>query len=452
MIISLFLIIGLLLSPEIYSNEPVQLKSWIESANDPSSDFPVQNLPYGVFKRKNDSDNPRIGVAIGDYVFDLKGAIEESVLTCLSSKTENALKEETLNSLMALDTAQLSHLRRKIIDVLKEDSPSLRDNPILRTQLLIPLNQADLLLPIQIGDYTDFYASIHHAIHIGSIMRPDNPLMLNYKHMPIGYHGRSSSVIVSGTPIQWPSGQLLNNVGQPIFDLCKTLDYELEMGAIIGKGNAQGYPIGIEEARSHIFGFVLLNDWSARDIQKWEYQPLGPFNGKNFATTISPWVVTLEALEPYKIEALPRTNEDPPLLDYLSSRFPSTFNIEVEAYISSEKMRKAEIEPFLICKGNLSDLYWTFDQMISHHTSSGCNLRTGDLLGSGTISGATKDALGCFLERIALNLPPLDLPDGTSRQFLKDGDEIILRAYAIKEGYPKIGFGICSGVLSDLLR
>lgn len=221
---------------------------------------------------------------------------------------------------------------------------------------------------------------------------------------------------------------------------------------LIGQGNTLGYPIPIEEAKSHIFGFVLLNDWSARDVQKWEYQPLGPFNGKNFATTISPWIVTCEALEPYQIEAQIRSKDDSPLLNYLTSLSPTTFNIEVEAYVSSENISKTGIEPILICKGNLRDLYWTFDQMISHHTSSGCNLRTGDLLGSGTLSGATIDSLGCLLERIAFNLPPLELPDGTSRQFLHDGDEIILRAHAQKEGYPRIGFGNCSGVVSKKIN
>lgn len=445
-----FLLLCLIFFAEVRSNEPILLKSWVASANDPSSDFPIQNLPYGVFKKKSNSENPRIGVAIGNYVFDLKGAIEESVLVDLNQNTIDALNRESLNSLMSLDRVQQRVLRQKIIEILKENSFKLCDNLALRNKLLIPLTQVDLLLPIQIGDYTDFYASIHHAIHVGSIMRPDNPLMPNYKHMPIGYHGRSSSIIVSGTTIQWPSGQILSDEGKPIFDISQSLDYELEMGAIICKENPQGYPVAIEEAKSHIFGFVLLNDWSARDIQKWEYQPLGPFNGKNFATTISPWVVTLEALEPYQIEALPRSENDPFLLDYLSSMSPTTFNIEVEAYISSENMRKNEIEPLLICKGNLADLYWTFEQMISHHTSSGCNLRTGDLLGSGTISGATIDSLGCFLERIAFKSHPLELPDGTSRQFLKDGDEIVLRAYAQKEGYPKIGFGKCSGIVSKM--
>lgn len=432
----------------IQSDEPASTKSWIESANDPSTDFPIQNLPYGVFKKKNNAQKPRIGVAIGDYILDLREALKEGILRGLSKNVFEALKKETLNSLMALDSFQQSALRKKIMDILEQSASELRDNALLKRKLLVPQAQAELLLPVQIGDYTDFYASVHHAKHIGSIMRPDNPLMPNYKHMPIGYHGRSSSIIVSGTTIHWPSGQILGGEGKPTYDLSRTLDYELEFGAIVGKGNALGSPIAIEEAKTHIFGFVLLNDWSARDIQKWEYQPLGPFNGKNFASTISPWVVTREALEPYQIEASPRAKDDPLLLDYLSGPSPTTYSIDLEVYISSEKMRVDGIDPMLICEGNLVDLYWTFDQMISHHTSSGCNLRTGDLLGSGTISGPSIDSLGCLMERTAFKLPPLELPDGSSRIFLEDGDEIILRAYAKKEGLPRIGFGVCSGVVT----
>lgn len=430
---------------EVHSNETILLQSWIESACDPLTDFPIQNLPYGVFKKK--SESPRIGVAIGNYVLDLKAAIEENIIQDLDQKTINALNGTTLNALMALSKLEQNSLRQKTIEILEESSSILRDNPRLRNKLLIPLSQIDLLLPFQIGDYTDFYASINHATHVGSIMRPDNPLMPNYKYMPIGYHGRSSSVIVSGTQVQWPKGQILGEDGKPTFSLSKSMDYELEMGAVIGKGNAQGQPIAIDEAGSHIFGFVLLNDWSARDIQRWEYQPLGPFNGKNFATTISPWVVTSEALEPYRIVSDSRSN-DAQLLDYLSPSLPTAYNIVVEAYISSEKMREMGLEPILICLGSVKDLYWTFDQMITHHTSSGCNLNTGDLLGSGTISGPTMDSLGCFLERKAFKAQDLGLPDGTFRQFLQDGDRIILRAYAKKEGYPKIGFGECSGIVS----
>jgi fumarylacetoacetase len=312
---------------------------------------------------------------------------------------------------------------------------------------LLPLADIELLMPIDIGDYTDFYASIQHATHVGSIMRPDNPLMPNYKHMPIGYHGRSSSVVITGTPIAWPAGQINTQAGLPQWGISNSLDYELELGAVIGKGNHLGNPIPIHQAGQHIFGFVLLNDWSARDIQKWEYQPLGPFNGKNFASTISPWVVTKEALEPFEIAA-DHHERMPPLLSYLVSPANHNLDISVEAYLSSADMRKAGTPPLRICQGNTKDLYWTFDQMTCHHTVSGCNLRPGDLLGSGTISGSTKDSLGCLLERLAFKLPPLELPDGTTRQYLKEGDEIILRAYTSRPGYPRIGFGECRGIVS----
>lgn len=422
--------------------------SWIDSANDASTDFPIQNLPYGVFTIKNNPDKIRIGVAIGEYVFDLHAAIENNAFPDFNTQLKKALTQENLNTLLSLDKSQQHLLRQKLTEILSENS-DLKNDQTLRNQLLIKQSQVDLLLPVHIGDYTDFYASIHHAMHVGSIMRPDNPLMPNYKHMPIGYHGRSSSVIVSGTSIKWPQGQILNQEGKPIFSLSKALDYELEMGAIISQGNPQGNPIPLDDTEGHIFGYVLLNDWSARDIQKWEYQPLGPFNGKNFASTISPWIVTKEALEPYKIHVLPRSDEDPTLLAYLSSQNLTSYPIIVEAYLSSDKMRKENKSPLLICQGNFAELYWTFEQMVAHHTSSGCNLRTGDLLGSGTISGTSSDSLGCLLERIAFKMDPLQLPDGTTRKYLEDGDEIILKAYVQKEGYPRLGFGECRGIVSN---
>lgn len=422
--------------------------SWIDSANESSTDFPIQNLPYGVFTVKNNPDKTRIGVAIGEYVFDLHAAIENNAFPDFNTQLKKALTQENLNTLLSLDKSQQHLLRQKLTEILSENS-DLKNDQTLRNQLLIKQSQVDLLLPVHIGDYTDFYASIHHAMHVGSIMRPDNPLMPNYKHMPIGYHGRSSSVIVSGTSIKWPQGQILNQEGKPIFSLSKALDYELEMGAIISQGNPQGNPIPLDDTEGHIFGYVLLNDWSARDIQKWEYQPLGPFNGKNFASTISPWIVTKEALEPYKIHVLPRSDEDPTLLPYLSSQNLTSYPIIVEAYLSSDKMRKENKSPLLICQGNFAELYWTFEQMVAHHTSSGCNLRTGDLLGSGTISGTSSDSLGCLLERIAFKMDPLQLPDGTTRKYLEDGDEIILKAYVQKEGYPRLGFGECRGIVSN---
>lgn len=419
-------------------------KSWIASANDPTSDFPLQNLPYGVFNLKNES--PRICVAIGDYAFDLKACTDAGLLDDIPEHTRLTLQKATLNDFMALDAEQHVLVRQKITDLLK-DTSTIKNNLILRNRLLHLRTEIEMLMPIQIGDYTDFYAGIHHALHVGSIMRPDNPLMPNYKHMPIGYHGRSSSVVVSGTSIFRPTGQILNKDGVPALGLSQALDFELEMGAIIGKGNVQGSSIAILDAQTHIFGYVLLNDWSARDIQKWEYQPLGPFNGKNFATSISPWVVTADALKPYQ-RSIFRGENDPQLLPHLDMASNSSFDVIVEAWLSSEKMRSLDMEPVLICKGNAKELYWSFEQMVCHHTAGGCNLRTGDLLGSGTISGPGVDSLGCLLERIAFKLAFLELPDGTSRNYLADGDEIILRAYTKVENHPRIGFGECHGIIS----
>jgi fumarylacetoacetase len=416
-------------------------KSWVESANNPATDFPLQNLPYGIFKYK--TGLPRVGVRIGDFVLDLRKALKKELLGELSKETINALQKTNLNALINLSEKDLSNLRSTIYELLKIENTSLKENQKLQTFILAPLDKIEVLLPVQIGDYTDFYASIHHATHVGSLMRPENPLMPNYKHLPIGYHGRSSSVIVSGVSINWPSGQVLNKEGIPEWSLSRSLDYELEMGAIIGRGNALGEPIKISDAKDHIFGFVLLNDWSARDVQKWEYQPLGPFNGKNFASTVSPWIVTKEALKPFLINHQERAPDDPPLLKYLTAKNLKTYDVQVEAYLLSEKMQKDNLEPFLIAKGHLKDLYWTFDQMVCHHTVGGCNLRSGDLLGSGTISGETAESLGCLLERAALKLDSLSLPDGTKRTYLESGDEIILKAYAEKDNYPRIGFGEC---------
>lgn len=421
--------------------------SWIDSANDPATDFPLQNLPYGVFCRKGEKEPPRIGVAIGSYVLDIRKALEEGVFSDFDHASQEALKQDSLNDLMALGRSYQDRIRKRVMQFLSEDFSPDQKARFFREGIVVAQEKIDLLLPVNVGDYTDFYGSIHHALHVGSLMRPDQPLMPNYKHLPVGYHGRSSSVVVSGTAIKWPSGQVLDGVGKPMLSGSKNLDYELELGALVGRGNPQGEPISIHDAKEHIFGFVLLNDWSARDIQKWEYQPLGPFNGKNFATTIGSWVVTFAALEPFLEESKVRNEGDPVLLDYLAKNEAQALNITVEAYLSSQKMRDEGREPLLICRGNFSGMYWNFEQMLAHHTVSGCNLRPGDLLGSGTISGGDPDTLGCLLERKTFKLPPLELPDGTQRTFLEEGDEILLKAYAQKEGCPRIGFGECRGVV-----
>ena len=429
------------------STHDPSLKSWVESANDPCNDFPIQNLPFCIFKRLNVKESPRIGVAIGQYVLDIKKCIEEDLFTSLAPESANALSSDSLNNFMGLTRNHWRDTRYMISNLLQENVALLKDNEALKILLLVPMAQIELLIPVKIENYTDFYASIHHATNIGSLLRPDQPLLPNYKYMPIGYHGRASSIVMSDTPITWPSGQIKKD-NEVYFGPSEKLDFELELGALIGPGNNLGSPISISEANDHIFGFVLVNDWSARDIQAWEYQPLGPFNSKNFATTISPWIVTLDALIPFLSSNNSRDKQDPLLLNYLRPLHQMALNIDFEIYLSSKKMRLEKIPETLISKVNAHDLYWSFDQIITHHTCSGCNLKTGDLLASGTVSGPTKNSLGCLFERVALKMELLELPDGTHRQFLQDGDEVIFSAYAKNKDSYRIGFGACKGVVS----
>ncbi len=315
--------------------------------------------------------------------------------------------------------------------------------------MLILSADVEMLLPAHIGDYTDFYASIHHATRVGKLFRPDNPLLPNYKYVPIGYHGRVSSIVVSGSPIKRPYGQTRAASGaEPVFGPAQSLDYELEAGLFVGKGNALGAPIPISEAERHLFGLCLVNDWSARDIQSWEYQPLGPFLAKNFATTISPWVVTMEALAPYRVPATERPVGDPAPLPYLTPRFAGrdAIDLTLEVYLESQKMRKEKAAPTLVSRGNLRDLYWTPAQLLTHHASNGCNLRSGDLLATGTISGPGEGSEGCLLE-MKHRSEPVCLPTGETRAFLEDGDQVTFRAYTKSEGLPRIGFGECTGVV-----
>jgi fumarylacetoacetase len=306
-------------------------------------------------------------------------------------------------------------------------------------------------LPFRIGDYTDFYASIDHATNVGRLFRPDNPLLPNYKWVPIGYHGRASSIVVSGTEVQRPCGQTkAADAAEPVFGPSRMLDYEVEVGFFVGEGNALGRSIPLEQAGERIFGLCLVNDWSARDIQSWEYQPLGPFLGKSFATTISPWVVTLDALAPYRVPALVRPEGDPEPLPYLRSdgdRERGGFDINLEVWLATAKMRESGEAAVRVSRGNMKDLYWTLAQMLTHHASNGCNLRPGDLLATGTVSGATADSVGSLLERTKRGAEPMALPNGESRKFLEDGDEVILRGWCEREGYARIGFGECRGVV-----
>jgi fumarylacetoacetase len=384
------------------------------------SDFPIQNLPFGVFRVSGDA---HICTAIGDRILDLHA--------CADVVGEPALREPVLNALMGKGTG--GEVRARVAELLERGSAD---------EHLVPMRGAEMVLPVRVGDYTDFYASVHHATNVGSMFRPDNPLLPNYKWVPIGYHGRASSIVVSGTNLRRPSGQTKDEASAaPVFGPSKRLDYEMELGMFIGRGNALGEPIPVDRALEHVFGFCLVNDWSARDIQTWEYQPLGPFLAKNFATSVSPWIVTREALEPYRTKAFVRAEGDPEPLPYLKDDVG--YDVTVEVWLRTAKMQ----EPVRLSRGNFRDMYWTVAQLVAHHTSSGCNLQPGDLLASGTISGDSKDSRGSLLELAWRGTEPIELPSGETRRFLEDGDEVILRGYCEAEGLPRIGFGACSGVV-----
>ena len=419
------------------------VRSWVESANTGTTDFPIQNLPYGIFRRRA---SRRVGVAIGDQILDLAAAVDGGLLNSLPDSLQQAVRAPSLNALMALGPAEGSRLRQRIVELLAAapGSPASGSNRIH----LVPMREAEMLLPAEIGDYTDFYASIFHATHVGSLFRPDNPLLPNYKHIPIAYHGRSSSIRVSGTPITRPHGQVKGANDQPVFGPTARLDYELELGLFVGAGNAVGDPIPIDRAESHIFGLCVVNDWSARDIQAWEYQPLGPFLAKNFATTVSPWVVTLEALAPFRCAAAVRPSSDPHPLPYLSSSANDAgggLDITFEVSLRSAAMRRAGHEALRLSRGSFRDMYGTPAQLVAHHTINGCNLRPGDLLASGTISGDAPGTEGCLLELTRHR--PIELPSGEQRTFLADEDEVIMRAFCARPGYVRIGFGECTGIV-----
>jgi len=414
------------------------LKSWIESANDMRGDFPLENLPLGVFRSGR---RHRIGVAIGDRILDLAALHEEGLIA------EEACMKQTLNALMAKGPEASRALRERLTELLLDGAP----DRYRVTKHLLPRRDTEMLLPCAIGDYTDFYASIHHATNVGSMFRPDNPLLPNYRWLPVGYHGRASSVVVSGTAVRRPRGQVVGDGPPPSFAPSRRLYYEMEIGALIGRGNALGEPIPIAGARAHIFGYCIVNDWSARDIQTWEYQPLGPFLAKSFATSISPWVVTAEALEPFRVAPPPRGDDDPRPLEHLEEPGEGALNVVVDVLLASAQMRERDMDPVRLSRGNLRDMYWTFGQMVAHHTSNGCNLRPGDLLGSGTISGEAKSSRGSLLELTWRGTERATLPTGEERTFLEDGDEVIMRAYCAREGL-RIGFGECRGIVLPSLE
>ena len=433
--------------PDLDKTHDPERRSWVESANQTGCDFPIQNLPFGVFRRRGSDEQPRIGVAIGDQILDVRECVSEKLLKGISPECGCALSATTLNDYMSLGRSHWKAARAAVGDLMDEEKVAHRERAKPRAAL-VEMGDVDMLLPASIGDYTDFYASVHHATNVGSMFRPDNPLLPNYKHLPVGYHGRASSIVCSGTPMRRPMGQTVaNDAGPPTFGPCKLLDYEMEMGFFIGPGNDLGRRIQMRDAASHIFGMVIVNDWSARDVQKWEYVPLGPFNAKNFATTISPWVVTLDALEPFLANGPKRGSDDPPVLEYLQPQEAMGIHVTVEVRLASEQMRSRGMEPALVSRGSFSDMYWTIAQMLVHHTSTGCNLRPGDLLASGTISGPTEDSRGCLLERTWRGQNPIELPDGTQRKFLQDGDEVIMQAFCERAGAARIGFGSARGIV-----
>ncbi len=420
------------------------MRSWVETANAPGRGFGIGNLPYGVFRRPPGKERPRIGVAIGDRILDLRVMAHAGFLRGLGETIREACMAGELNGLMALGRGEQARLRERLRTLLAEGGP---DEAAVRATpgAFCWQREAEMLNPARIGDYTDFYASLHHATRVGKLFRPENPLLPNYKWVPIAYHGRASSIVISGTEVRRPCGQLPGD--PPLYTASRALDYELELGFFIGRGNELGETIPLGEAEEHVFGFCLVNDWSARDIQKWEYQPLGPFLGKNFATTISPWVVTVEALEAYRVPAAERAVEDPAPLPYLSGPAGlgrDAFDITLEVAIETARMRERGIAPVRVSKANARELYWTPGQMVTHHASNGCNLRPGDLLATGTVSGKDEESRGCLLE-ITGGGEPLVLGDGETRRYLEDGDEVILTGYAERPGQERIGFGECRG-------
>ena len=415
-------------------------QSWVESAKTRGTDFPIQNLPLGVFSRGD--EGRRLGIAIGDQILDVAAAVKHKLLNCPAAR----MGGDTLNSLFALGRVPIAALRAEVSALLASGTPQGESASRLEAEILCPMAQATLHLPVDVRNYTDFFAGIHHARAAGALLTPDNPLPQNYKYVPIAYHGRASSVRLSGE-IRHPKGQLFDGTA-PQYGPSQRLDLELEMGFFIGSGNKLGEPVPIGAAESQIIGMCLLNDWSARDIQRWEMTPLGPFLSKSFSTMISPWVVTLDALAPFRIPASPRPQGDPAPLDYLtdaSDQQGGSFDIHLSVLLRTARMTEAGEQPMEIITSNAKHLYWTLAQMVTHHSSNGCNLLPGDLIGTGTISGPTRAELSSLLELTFGGKEPVKLPNGETRGFLEDGDEVTLAARCEREGFRSLGFGKVTG-------
>ena len=423
----------------------VDATSWVESAQVAGTDFPIQNLPFGHYEGPQ---GPSIGIAIGDQILDLHRAAD--LLSSLSPEVQAACAEPNLDAMLELGRAASGPLRawaHQTLVVGSEHEAEARD-------CLIAQSEVEMKVPATIRDYTDFYASVFHATNVGSLFRPDNPLLPNYKHIPIGYHGRASTIVPSGVDVPRPKGQRKGpNDPAPTYGPCRLMDYEMEIGLWVGgPANPMGQTVPIAEAEERLFGLCLLNDWSARDIQGWEYQPLGPFLAKSFATSISPWIVTVEALAPFRCPDFPRPEGDPEPLPYLQSgRERPGFDVRVQVFLRSEKMRAEGAEAVRLSETSMANLYWSPEQMIAHHACNGCSLQAGDLYGTGTISGPEKGELGAMLEITRRGQHPVELPDGTQRAMLEDGDEVIFRAYCEAPGAQRIGFGECRSTVLPAL-
>jgi fumarylacetoacetase len=414
-------------------------RSWVAEANEPDCAFPLQNLPFGIVEE-------HAAVAIGDRFLDLHGALDAGLLECLSQEVSLALRQPRLNTLFGLGREAMRQVRHAVFEVLKEGS---QDSSAAAACLH---DQSDVQpqLPCEIGDYTDFFTSLNHARNTFNIFRPGQEFLPNYKHLPIAYHGRSSSIVASPTDVRRPWGQIRPDPkAGPVFSPSRKVDFEVELGFFVGAGNRLGSPVALDEAEEHLAGVCILNDWSARDIQGWESQPLGPFLSKNFVSTVSPWVVTLDALAPFRAPLVPRENCDPPLLPYLDSARNAqhgAFEIVLETILLTASMRMENTPPTVISRAVFSrDVWWTPAQMVAHHTVGGCNLRPGDLLGSGTVSGNSPGTEGSLIELTAGAIRPLELPNGAQRTFLEDGDEIVIRAWCERDGVRRIGLGECTG-------
>ena len=426
------------------------LISWVESANDAATDFPIQNLPFGVFRRLADSQ-PTVGIAIGDMILDVAAAHAAGFYSGLAAEAAVSCENDSLNPLMALGAAHWSALRAQTSALLQKETELGQAAQKKASTLLVAMSEAEMLLPVKIGDFTDFLTSIYHATNAGQIFEPDRPLGRNFEYLPRAYHGRSSTIIVSGTPIQRPKGQIVTAPdAPPRYEPSRAFDYELEVGFYIGQPNSWGEPIAVADAEDHLFGLCLVNDWSARDIQGWEMQPLGPFLSKSTASTVSPWVISLEALVPFRRPAFTRAEDAPALLPHLydaHDQAQGALDLNLEIHYSTENMRQAELAPALICQSSMKYLYWTPAQMIAHHTSNGCQMNIGDMFASGTVSGPTDDERGCMLELSWGCTQPYELPSGEKRCYVEDGDEIVMTGFCQRDGYRRIGLGECRSLI-----